>query len=200
MDDHRTRREGVRCVRCVCLCVSVHESNQEHQNLIDGLIKCFFPPVSSCYSSVFMQLCKRWRACLRVRSPLNALVFVETEKGVGTREEWVLCVHCSVTKWEWNGTAGLKKREDWISAKHGPLGQRVKERQRDGGRERGTHDAGSQKKAIKPVWENCRETGKWGQRRGRRVKGKEMDGEDLGKQWVSYGKMNRRAECDSANR
>lgn len=115
----------------------------------------------------------------------SVCVCEETERRVEIREERVLCVHCSVTKWEWNGTAGLKKREDWISAKHGPLGQRgrASERQTEGWRQRrreGGDDAGtgkSEKRAVKLGRENWRETGKWVWQRwqglGGQVKGKD---------------------------
>lgn len=36
---------------------------------------------------------------------------------------------------KWNSRFKKKKREDWISAKHGPLGRRAKERQRGEGEE-----------------------------------------------------------------
>lgn len=122
---------------------------------------------------------------MKVWSHLCVCVCEETERRVEIREERVLCVHCSVTKWEWNGTAGLKKREDWISAKHGPLGQRgrASERQTEGWRQRrreGDDDAGtgkSEKRAVKLGRENWRETGKWVWQRwqglGGQVKGKD---------------------------
>lgn len=48
-------------------------------------------------------------ATVSVRVCVCVCAFVQTEKRDEMREERVLCAHCSVTKWERNGTAGLKK-------------------------------------------------------------------------------------------
>ncbi len=134
------------------VCVFVHESNQEHQIWLMAQLSLsfFFHCILLFFVRVYAvaQMFVGVSVCALFCECVCVCVFVETEKRVEIREEWVLCVHCSVTKWEWNGTAGLKKREDWISAKHGPLGQRVKERQRDGGRER-DDDEGSEGESEK---------------------------------------------------
>lgn len=74
---------------------------------------------------------------------------VETEKRAEMREARVLCAHCSVTKWERNGTAGLKKSEDWISVKRGPPGQTGWEKKQGWSRKKEMDDVGKGEKSDK---------------------------------------------------
>ena len=111
---------------CVCVCVGVR---QRASILIDGLIKSSFLCSEHCFDCVYTAVlrpkkcthisknvcecatvCECLSMCVRcMLRCVRVCVFVETEKRAEMRDERVLCAHCSVTKWERNGTAGLKK-------------------------------------------------------------------------------------------